>query len=154
MYLDKEGSWINTATEPKAKKAIQSSKSNFIKVIEYCMTLLSVEENEIRRTKQPKDRAERAMWAEKLMTLSREVHLKLMSHLLIKESDMRAKHKIAQLSKTVKKKALLSTVKNLARRICDLKTMEMKKLGEYKTGKNMVRLDANDDLSDDDGGII
>jgi hypothetical protein len=58
LYLDKEGSWINTATEPKAKKANQNSKSNFIKVIEYRMTLLSVEENGIRRTKQPKDRSE------------------------------------------------------------------------------------------------
>mmetsp|Transcript_14825 Transcript_14825/g.14234 ORF Transcript_14825/g.14234 Transcript_14825/m.14234 type:complete len:89 (-) Transcript_14825:308-574(-) len=86
----------------------------------------------------------------KLMTLSKEVHVKLMSHLLVKESDMRTKHQITKVSTSEKK----STVKNLAKRISELKTMEKKKLGEYKTGKNMVNLDANDDASEDEGEIV
>jgi len=84
------------------------------------------------------------------MTLSKEVHVKLMSHLLVKESDMRTKHQITKVSTSEKK----STVKNLAKRISELKTMEKKKLGEFKTGKNMVNLDANDDASEDEGEIV
>jgi len=69
---------------------------------------------------------------------------------LHKESDMRTKHQITKVSTSEKK----STVKNLAKRISELKTMEKKKLGEFKTGKNMVNLDANDDASEDEGEIV
>jgi hypothetical protein len=67
------------------------------------------------------------------MTLSKEVHVKLMSHLLVKESEMRTKHQIPKVSKSEKK----SPVKNLAKRISELKTMEKKKIGEYKTAKKI-----------------
>jgi hypothetical protein len=77
-------------------------------------------------------------WAEKLMTLSKNVHLKLMSHL--KEAEMRKKHSIAKLSTSGKKKPLLSTVVNLARRISALKTMEKKKVGEFKIGNDLVNI--------------
>jgi hypothetical protein len=140
LYLDKDVNRNNTATEQKAKKASQSNKSNFTKVIEYCMSILSVDEKAIRHTKQPKDRAERAVWAEKLMTLSKNVHLKLMSHLELKEAEMRKKHSIAKLSTSGKKKPLLSTVVNLARRTSALKTMEKKKVGEFKIGNDLVNI--------------
>jgi hypothetical protein len=137
-YLEKDCNWVNTGKTKDDKKKEGNSKSNFKKVIEYCMTLLSKEELAIRNTKQPKERPERSLWAGILLTLSNAVHKKLMSRLLTKEAEMREKHGIPQPSAASVKKRLVSTVGSLAKRISALKTMETIPAGQYKQGKKKV----------------
>jgi hypothetical protein len=81
-FLEKDCNWVNTGKTESARKKEGNSKSNFKKVIECCMTLLSKEELAIRNTKQPKGRPERSLWAGIFLILSNAVHKKLMSHLL------------------------------------------------------------------------
>lgn len=138
LYLERDCNWVNTGDSENGRKAQGNSKSNFKKVIEFCMTLLSKDEKAIRNTKQPKDRAERTLWAGKLKELSKGVHKKLMKHLLDKEAEMRTKHNMPQLSTTGAKKNPVSTVGSLAKRISTLRTMDTKSAGTYKTEKKEV----------------
>jgi hypothetical protein len=137
-YLEKDCNWVNTGKTESARKKEGNSKSNFKKVIECCMTLLSKEELAIRNTKQPKGRPEQSLWAGILLNLSIAVHKKLMSHLLTKEAEMRGKHGVPQPLAASAKKKLVSTVGSLAKRISALKTMETKPAGQYEQGKRKV----------------
>lgn len=127
LYLDRDGSWVNNGTNKAERKLATNGKSNYKKVMLYCMTLLSEEEKAIAKSNQPTDRIQRGVWLEALLKLCKVVHFKIMNSLSEREAEIRVKNNepaATKIKKNKKAPVLSSTLTSLAKRLGEIEKNE------------------------------